>query len=129
MGLQELPELIEENQLIIKDEYIGKDITVVAPFISIEGNDTSTLDSSSETQVMIERPLGEVVIGTNQGRYVIQITGENRSTALTLKEGDLVKANGVFSAYNETTKNIYLLTFDGFKPQNSIQPNIEILGK
>lgn len=129
MGLEELPKLIEENQLVIKDEYIGKDITVVAPFISIEGEATSTLDGSSETQIMLERPLGEVVIGTKEGRYVIQITEENKSIASTLRKGDLVKANGVFSAYNDTSKTIYLLTFDGFDSPNSVQPYIEIIKK
>lgn len=127
LELGELSKLIGENQLIIKDDYIGKDITIVAPFVSIEGKETSTLDSSSETPVMLERPLGEVVIGTNKARFHIQITEENRDTAASPKDGDTVKATGVFSAYNDPTKAIYLLTFDDFTPQDTIQPSIEVV--
>lgn len=126
LDLSELPKLIEKNQLEIKDEYIGKEMTVVAPFISIEDAENSTLNSAGDTQIMLDRPLGEVVIGTDGGRYIIQITEENREIAASLKAGATVKATGVFSAYDSTTGAVYLLTFDGFNAPDSIQPSIEI---
>lgn len=130
IGLDKLPQLIEENPLSVQDEYIGKEITVVAPYDSYYGPVSGGIIGANGG-VQSTFPYGEVILGNENYKYRIQLTEETRDLAASLKKGDIVKASGVFSGYSETG-DVYLATYDGFEenrgsiPYDSIQPAFEI---
>ncbi|MEE6159239.1 hypothetical protein VXJ24_08685 [Olsenella sp. YH-ols2221] len=100
LSLDKLGEIIKDNELTARKDYVGKDIEVCAPLVSVSspGNISVELDSSS--YYSHDCPYGWVSIGTKTTRYLVELEESDVEIAAGFADGDTIRATGVFSGFN-----------------------------
>lgn len=130
MGINELSEKIQGNELSVQNDLVDKEITVVAKLRSVESPGSTSVDTSGNSSYSVNCPNGYLILGELPTLYYVQLTDETKELATSLKKGETIKASGIFSGFEDMGKvvNVKLLSFKNGKPDNSVQPTIEVEG-
>lgn len=115
LALDDLREIVQENELLAWNDYIGQGIEVSAPLISVSGPDSISIETETGGYYQHDCPQGYISVGTDTTRYLIELTESDAESAATLNKGDVVHATGTFSGFSDygSMTEICLLLLDG----------------
>lgn len=128
LGINELQEKVRDNELSVLNDYVGKEMTVVAKVKQVSAeNSVSIRTSFNDATVQVTCPNGYVTAGTDKTTYYIQISDSDKSVTSGLHEGDLIKATGIFSGFSDYGRDVEIdmLAYDGHEWSDGLIPTIE----
>ena len=99
LSLDGLREAIQSNELSVRNDYVGKEIEVCAPLISVESAGSTSIQLDSDAIYSHNCPNGWISIGTDVTRYLVEIEESEVDIASSLNKGDIVHVTGVFSGF------------------------------
>lgn len=129
MGINELSEKINENELAVRDDLVNKEITVIAKLRSVESAGSTPIETSGDSTFSVSCPNGYLILGESPTLYYVQITDETRELASSLTKGEMIKASGIFSGFFDRGDivDVKLLSFKNSSPDASVLPTIELV--
>lgn len=101
LSLDKLREIIQSNELAARNDYIGKDIEICAPLVSISSPGSTSIELDSSSIYSHDCPFGWVSIGTDTTIYLIELEESEVEVATGLNKGDVIRATGVLSGFDD----------------------------
>ena len=128
MSFDEFKNVIQGNELALRNDYIGKEISATSEVLSVSGPESVHFDLGTDKGYSHKSDKGFVEVGTDKMRLIVELTDETVGLASSLAPGDTVSVSGEFTGVDDsgyiTKACILTCGTDGTPSESKIMPSI-----